>query len=139
MVVSGGSSTSYYKCSGYKKRGTCPNRISVLEDRVCSKILRTVRKSLSSPRNIVELRRMVTERPRNLSQSQDSDLRQAQTRLEVTETKIGHLMEAVTEGLNSPSVAQSLKDIEARAATDKATIERLRTLPSLATVLPHPR
>ena len=63
---------------------------------------------------------------------------EAQTRLEVTETKIGHLIEAVTEGLNSPYAAQSLKDLEAQAATDKATIERLRALPSLATVLPHP-
>lgn len=81
---------------------------------------------------------MVTERLRSLSESQDSDLRQAQTRLETTETKIGRLIEAVSEGLNSPYVTQSLKDLEAQASTDRATIERLRALPSLATLLPHP-
>ena len=81
---------------------------------------------------------MVTERLRVLIQSQDSDLRQAQTRLETTEIKIGRLIEAVTEGLNSPYVSQSLKDLEAQATADRATIERLRALPSLATVLPHP-
>lgn len=138
MVVSGGSSASYYKCSGYKKRGTCQNSLSVREDVVCSKILGAVGESLRSPRNIVELRRMVTERLRSLSESQDSDLRQAQTRLETTETKIGRLIEAVSEGLNSPYVTQSLKDLEAQASTDRATIERLRALPSLATLLPHP-
>ena len=68
MVISGGSSASYYKCNGYKKRGTCENSLSVREDVVCSKILRAVGESLSSPRNIVELRRMVTDRLRNLSQ-----------------------------------------------------------------------
>ena len=47
-------------------------------------------------------------------------------------------IEVLSQGLNSSYVAQSLKELEAQAATDKATIERLRTLPSLATVLPHP-
>jgi hypothetical protein len=75
MVVSGGSSACYYKCNGYKKRGTCQNSLSLREDVVCSKIQGAVGESVSSPRNIVELRRMVTERLRNLSQGQDSDLR----------------------------------------------------------------
>lgn len=81
---------------------------------------------------------MVAERLRILSQSQDSELNQAQTRLEATEIKIGRLIEALAGGLSSTYVAQSLKDLEAQAAADKATIERLRALPSLAMVLPHP-
>jgi hypothetical protein len=102
------------------------------------KILGAVGALLTSPRNILELRRLVKERLRTLSQSQDQDLRQAQTRLASTEAKISRLIEAVSEGISSPYLAQSLKDLEAQATADKTTIGRLTALPSQGLVLPHP-
>lgn len=43
-----------------------------------------------------------------------------------------------SQGVRSPYVTQSLKDLEAQAASDKATIERLKSVPAEAMVLPHP-
>lgn len=138
MVVSGGSSAAYYKCSAAKKRGTCENRRSQREDVARAKILGAVREVLTSPKNIVALREIVVERLRALSQGQDRDLKEAQTRLSSTETKISRLIEALSEGIRSPYVTQSLRDLEAQAASDKATIERLKSVPNEALVLPHP-
>jgi hypothetical protein len=81
---------------------------------------------------------MVTERLKALSQSQDHDLRQAQARLGATEAKISRFVEALSDGLSSPYVVQSLKDLEAQAATDKVTIGRLTATPKDALALPHP-
>jgi len=138
MVVSGGSSASYYRCCAAKKRGTCANKLSLREDLACSKILGSVREALTSPKNILALREMVVQRLKALTQGQERDLREAQTRLDATETKIVRLVEALSEGIRSPYVVQSLKDLEALATSDKATIQRLKAASSQAPVLPHP-
>lgn len=62
--------------------GTCQNSLSVRHDLVCSKTWERSEEPHLSPRNIVELRRMATERLRALSQTQDSEQAQAQTHLQ---------------------------------------------------------
>jgi len=86
-----------------QEAGHLPERSSVREDLACSKILGAVRETPRSPRNIVELRRLVIERLKALSRSRDHDLKQAQTRLAATETKISRLIEALTEGSAPPT------------------------------------
>jgi hypothetical protein len=51
---------------------------------------------------------------------------------------ISRLIEALTDGISSSYVAQLLKELEAQAATDKATIETLQSVPAQAPVLPYP-
>ena len=138
MAVSGGSSAAYYRCTGAKKRGTCSNKLSQREDVAVPKILGAVREILTSPREILELRHAITEKLKKLSNARDRELRERLARLEATEQKIRALVEALSQGIRSDYVKQSLQALEAEAATEKKAIAALKHSALEALVLPHP-
>ncbi len=47
-------------------------------------------------------------------------------------------MDALSEGLRSTHIVQSLGELEVQAAADSAAIEALKTIPTEALILPHP-
>lgn len=138
MAVSGGSSASYYRCTGAKKRGSCSNKVSQREDVAVQKILAAVREILMSPQNIIEMKRTITEKLSKVSQAQDRELRVTQEHLLETEAKIKSLIEAISQGIRSEYIRQELRDLESRAEADKKTIAALRQSTQEALILPHP-
>lgn len=138
MAVTGGSSAAYYGCTAAKKRGTCNNRRTLREDLVVPKILGAVREILTQPRSVLEVRRAITERLGKLSRARDRELRESQERLQGIETQIRGLVEALSQGIRSDYVRQSLQDLEEQAATQKRVIAALKESAKEALVLPHP-
>ncbi|MEM9491304.1 MAG: recombinase family protein, partial [Myxococcota bacterium] len=57
MTIVGGSSASYYRCSGQRTKGICTNKLSVREEVARAGILRRLREILFNPRTLIDIRR----------------------------------------------------------------------------------
>ncbi|MBI3202035.1 MAG: recombinase family protein [Myxococcales bacterium] len=123
MVVSGGSSANYYNCGDHKKRGTCPNRLSVREDLVRRRMFAAIRERVATPAAIEYLRRRVAERLGALVREAGREIEERRARLARTEARIGGLVQFIADGDQSQYIRETLLDLEAQARAEKTGIE----------------
>jgi len=87
MVITGGSSSSYYVCGAVKKRQTCPNRKSLREDTARARIFDALEQRFTSPAAIGFLRQAIVDELKRLSSSANAEVRERQERLARTEER----------------------------------------------------
>ena len=138
MVLSGGSSARYLKCTDHSKRGTCANMLALREDVARARILEALRERFSSPAAITYLRKRIAEQLGELSRSATAELREHADRLDRTEARIGGLVKFIAEGDHSEYIRQTLKDLEAQAGDEKAAIRAIEARARAPVRLPTP-
>ncbi len=97
MVVSGGSSASYYRCGDNKKRGTCTNALSVREDVARKCIYAAIHAQLFSPSAVDHLRRKIAVLLGESGRNMNRELDEHRTRLGRIDQKMFELLEAGVE------------------------------------------
>lgn len=122
MVICGGSATKYYWCGDSRKRGTCSNKTSLREDIARSCILNALNARYASPKAIDYLRQRIAGHLGNVGRGINAELEERRARLARTEECIQNLVSFIAAGNASESVANALKDLEAQARTEKASI-----------------
>ena len=138
MVISGGSSASYYKCGDNKKRGTCSNALSVREDIARKRILHAIRGQLFTPAAVVYLRRRIAELLGEQGRTMTRELDERRARLDRTEQRIRGLVSFIADGDRSEYVVSTLGDLEAQARSEKAAINEILARAKLPARLPSP-
>lgn len=138
MVISGGSSAAYYKCVDFKKRGTCGNSLSVREDVARRRIFDALVERLNRPKAIEHLRKRLAEQLGELGRRLGGDIAERRERLARTEQRIHNLLLGFADGDRSEYVRTMLKDLEAQAVAEKATIAALEERARVPVVLPTP-
>lgn len=111
MNLAGGSTRHYYRCSANRKRGTCDNALSVREDVARRCILDAIADALWTPGALEHIRHQVAERLGELTRGLGAELASARARLAEHETRIGRLVTALADGLDSPTVRETLTDL----------------------------
>ena len=132
MVISGGSSTAYYRCQEYSKRRTCTNGVSVREDVLRTSILDELRHRLASSDGLAYARKRIAERLGALSREQGGELRERRSALEKIEANIAKFVDFVGNGLGTKAVSDRLKALEREAGEQRkvlATLERAAAAP----------
>lgn len=138
MTIAGGSSASYYRCANNKKRGTCTNSLSVREDVARSKILAAVRTRITSPAAVAYLRKRLSEKLGELSRGLGAEVQERESRLERTKARLGKLVLALTEGVDSRTVRDAIKDLEAQREAEERAIDELNRQARTPVALPTP-
>lgn len=138
MIISFGTSATYYSCGAMRKRGTCVNRVMLREDAVRAQVLQAVRDSLFSPQAIAFLRKRIADHIRTASTANSTKLNEVSERLNRNMQRIQGLVKFVAEGDDSKFVRETLRDLEAHVRSDEAASEQLKRLQRTAVVLPTP-
>lgn len=125
MLVYGGTSASYYRCSHAVKRGTCANRLSVREDLARERILGAITSTLTSPEGVAYARKRVVERLREASRGASAELADRRARLARTEARVRGLVTFIADGDRSEAVISGLRDLEAQARAERDAISAL--------------
>lgn len=138
MVLTGGSSARYYRCGVSKKRGTCPNRLSLREDVARSCLLGAIKEHFCSPEAVVYLRERIAEHLGTMNRDLDVKVREYRERLGRTEARIGGLIDFISKGDQSEYLRATLMDLEAQAKSDKDALRALEQQATTPIVLPSP-
>lgn len=138
LAIYGGSSHRYYRCSDFKKRGTCANGLSLREDVVRGRLLGFLREQLTGPKEVDFIRKTVAEVLGGLSRTTNAELEERRQRLARTEQRIAGLVQFICDGDHSDYVRDALKDLEAQAKAEKRAIVALQDRGSTAVRLPSP-
>jgi hypothetical protein len=118
MIVSGGTSASYYRCESHTRRGLCTNDLSVREDVLRASLLDELRHRLASDEGILHARKRIVERLAEIDRDHGGELRERRARLDKAEKDIDKLIDFVTEdGTKNRGIQQSV----ARAGFEPAT------------------
>jgi DNA invertase Pin-like site-specific DNA recombinase len=125
MSISAGSNAAYYRCQGNRTKGTCPNRVSVREDVARRCVLRAIQEHMLSPDGVAQFRKRVAEELRDYARNLEARRKERVERLERTEEKIRGLIEFIATGDRSEYVVATLRDLEAFARAEKATLAEL--------------
>jgi hypothetical protein len=137
MVISGGSSKQYYRCSDRVKRGTCTNSLSVPEDVTRASLLEELRHRLASPMGIAYARKRFAERLGELERTRKVDTA-GYRHLDMLEGQIAKLVDFIAEGGASSAVAQRLKGLEAEADGERRKLAEMKQLAAAPIELPTP-
>jgi site-specific DNA recombinase len=138
MVICGGSTTKYYWCGDYRKRGTCSNQTSLREDIARTRILGALHDRFSSPAALAYLRQRVAEHLGNIGRGVNADLEERRQRLARTEAGLTRLIQFVADGNDSEAIRLAIKDREAQARTEKAIIKGIVDTATTPVRLPAP-
>lgn len=138
MVISGGSSTAYYRCQESMKRRTCTNRISVREDVLRASLLDEIRHRLASSKGLAYARKRIAERLGELSREQGGEIRERRRALETTEAKIANLVDFVAQGRGTKAVSDQLKTLEREASRQRKELSTLENAAVSPIKLPTP-
>lgn len=138
MVIYGGSSSSYYRCSVQLRRGTCTNSLSVREDVLRPRILEALHDLLTSPRRLDYLRHQVVAEMSQSRRLRDQEFAERTARLRRVEDKIRGLIDFIAQGERSPYILDTLRDHEAQAKVEKEAIAALEREADQPIRLPSP-
>ena len=135
-----GSTTKYYWCSDYRKRGAhiCSNETSLREDIARTRILGALHDRFSSPKALGYLRQRIAEHLGNVGRGVNADLDERRKRLARTQDQITRLINFVADGNDSEGVGLTIKDLEAQARIEKATIKAIVDNAAAPVRLPTP-
>ena len=126
MTIVTGSSAAYYRCSGQRKKGACTNKLSIREDLIKKRILARLCEALMTPEIIDYVQKRVRARLSEQVPLQRVELARHRQQLTRIECRIQRLIDFIGDGDCSEYIATSLRDLEARAKTEKAAISQLR-------------
>lgn len=137
MVISGGSSSNYYRCSG-RSRGACENPLSVREDvtRLC--LLDELRRRLLSDAGLSYARKRVAEQLGELSRDGSRELAERRSALARIEGQLQNLVDHIAEGRATTAVTERLRALEAHARRARADIARVEAIVQAPVPLPSP-
>lgn len=139
VVVSGGSSATYYRCESHSKRGTCANALSVRENVLRTCLLDELRRRLCSEDGIARARRRLAERLGELTRENGDKVRERRARLDKVEREIGNLIDFVAAGRGTQAVSTRLKALELGAAAETKALAGLERALSGPIKLPDPK
>ncbi len=125
MVIAGGSSARYYRCSHAKNRGTCQNKLSLREDVARRKLLDALGERLSSPAAIAFLRQRIAAHLGEMSRTGNAELVDRRERVGRTKARVQALVNFISDGNDSPAVRATLRDLEAQVRADTSAISSL--------------
>jgi site-specific DNA recombinase len=138
MIINGGTSARYFRCSDHARRGTCANGLCVKEGVARERILAAIRDRLSCPEGIARARKRLAERLGEFGRTQGAEVAERRQRLARTEQRIARLVQFIADGDRSDAVVSGLHDLEAQAKADRAAIAELGERASLPIRLPTP-
>jgi site-specific DNA recombinase len=138
MVINTGSSAAYYACGDRKNRRTCSNKKNVREDSTREQIFSALERQFSSSEAIAYLRKSIAEHLRALGASANAELRERQGRLERTRERLAYLVDFIAQGNVSPTIASTIRDLEAQAQQEEHSISALKARARGPVVLPTP-
>jgi site-specific DNA recombinase len=138
IVISGGSSTAYYRCQDHAKRGTCVNALSVREDVLRASLLEELRHRLTSEKGLAHARKRIAERLGELTRGQGGELRELRASVEKVEQQVAKLVDFVTEGHGTKAVSDRLKVLEREADARRKALASLEAVSANPIKLPAP-
>jgi site-specific DNA recombinase len=138
MIITGGSSARYYRCGDHKKRGNCPNKLSVKEEIARTCIFNAIRNHFSSAAAVDFVRHEIADELGKMNRELAAALKHHGELLARTETRIGGLIEFISRGDQSDYIRQTLVDLEAQAKVEKNAIEALKRQAAKPIQLPSP-
>ena len=138
MVITAGTSASYYKCGDYKKRRTCTNSLGVKEELARTRIFSALQEKFSNPEALDYLRKRIAEFLGESNRDATRDLGERRGSLARTEQRIAALIRFLADGDNSEYVVTALRDLHAQARTEKAAIAALEARGAAPIALPTP-
>jgi DNA invertase Pin-like site-specific DNA recombinase len=136
LTIYGGTSAHYYRCSDFKKRGTCKNGLSLREDVARTRLFGLLHQNFTGAKEVSFLRKSVAELLGGISRKAKVEIDERRQRLARTEQRIGGLIHFIADGDHSDYVRTTLKDLEAQANTEKRAIAELQARGSDAIRLP---
>jgi len=136
MVITTGSSASYYVCGDHKKRRNCSNSSSIREDVIRRQIITEVRRHFLNFESYNYLRKRIAVALGNQGRSTRTELEYQSGELERAEVGIQRLVETLATGFDSPAVRQGLREREKTRDTLKASIAVLKCSESEPAILP---
>jgi len=138
MVITAGTSASYYKCGDYKKRRTCSNSLGVKEEIARVRIFSALQEKFSSPDALEYLRKRIAEYLGESNRGAARELADRRASLARTEQRIAHLIRFIADGDSSEYVVTALRDLQAQARSEKAAIAALEARGAAPIALPTP-
>ncbi|MEO7034461.1 MAG: recombinase family protein, partial [Polyangiaceae bacterium] len=138
MVITAGTSASYYKCGDYKKRRTCSNSLGVKEVIARTRIFSALQEKFSSPEALDYLRKRIAEFLGESNRDATHELVARRASLARAEQRIAALIRFLADGDNSEYVVAALRDLHAQARTEKAAIAALEARGAVPIALPTP-
>lgn len=126
MVVLGGTSATYYRCSDALKRGTCKNRLGVREDVIVEAAVAELKRVLSQPDLMKHLRERVEERIAAMTKDARKNEDKIEKDLKRVTIEIERQIDFIrgTDPAAFPSVIESVRASLARATRDQAVLQQ---------------
>lgn len=140
MIICGGSSASYYRCEGNKKRGICNNALSVREDLVRESILGELRRRLLREDSLKEARAKMSEWLGGVRRRRDSERNEVLTRMEKNNVNAERLVDGIADGtLRSADVGGRLAALRNEVEADRKLLATLEHKAFAPISLPTPK
>ncbi|MEM9491303.1 MAG: recombinase zinc beta ribbon domain-containing protein [Myxococcota bacterium] len=125
MTIMSGASAAYYRCSAQRKGGSCESVRSIREEQVRTGILGQLRRQLQTPDVVAYVRQRIIKRLGEQVPRCQAELDRHRQQLKETRARIKSLIDYLAEG-ESTHVKSALRDLEAQARAQKATIAALK-------------
>ena len=138
MIIAGGSTTMFYRCSAAVKRKTCGNNLSVKEPVARASLLAELRYKLASDEGVRHARRRIVERLAEVEREKNATLRVQERRVHDLQTQVDKLVDTVVAGVRSDAIKKRLAETEQLLADAVTEFERTRSMPSSPVKLPSP-
>ena len=139
MIIAGGSTTMFYRCSASVKRRTCLNKLSVKEPVARASLLAELRRKLASDEGLRSARKRIVERLAELQREKGVTLRVQERRAGELQAQVAKLVDAVVAGIRSDALRSRLADTEKLLALAEADLEKTRAMNTSPVKLPPPR
>ncbi|MEY8120447.1 recombinase family protein [Falsihalocynthiibacter sp. BN13B15] len=126
---------TYFGCANARNKGTCNNRLSILQADLEGRVLSGLKDHLLHPDLIAEFARSYQEEYNRLAATIGQDHAKAERDLAKTAKQIDSIIEAITEGMFHPSLKAKMDELEAQKARLEAKLAETDSNPP---VLLHP-
>ncbi|MCW5750696.1 MAG: zinc ribbon domain-containing protein [Alphaproteobacteria bacterium] len=132
-------SATHYGCSQARNRGTCTNRLTIRRDRLETQVLDGLKSHLMQPALVAEFVDEYHRALDDLVRDRNAERQRLIKEQETVGREIGKIIDAVKQGLFSPSLQQALIDFEQRKAAVSGELVQsapppLRLHPNLSAV-----
>jgi len=138
MVITRGTSATYYKCGDYKKRRSCSNSRGVKEELARTRIFAALQEKFSTPDALDYLRKRIAEYLGESNRDASRELAEKRASLARTEQRIAALIRFIADGDSSEYVTTALRDLHGQARSEKAAIAALEARGAAPIALPTP-
>jgi hypothetical protein len=117
-------SQNHYGCSNARNRGTCNNLLTIRRDILVASVLSGLKTHLMDPELVKEFAAEYQREVNRLRTARDSEVVRQKNELERIEQQIRAVIEAIKDGLRTPSMKEELFALEARTRELAAQVAR---------------